>query len=202
VKAVFNGNARWRLSLECLTKAYSDNVLIENLNLEFRPGMAVHVKGPNRAGKTQLMLVIAGLIEPDSGRIVFHGSEEICLNRLNAETRAQFTRYVPYLPGLLAQLPVDRALLVLSRHLHSFSLHSQSTAAAAIALESASELQTICGHKVDFNKPFASHSVGEQKRIMAMASVSFNPYPALAMLDEPLAGLDSQGIARTLELMR
>jgi ABC-type multidrug transport system ATPase subunit len=37
---------------------------------------------------------------------------------------------------------------------------------------------------------------------MATASIGVEPYPFLVMLDEPLAGLDSEGIARVLELMR
>lgn len=195
-------NKTWTLALKGLTKSYSGNILFENLDLEFKAGKTVHVQGPNGAGKTQLMLVIAGLVEPDAGTIVFLGTAEFSINGLSPEVRAQFARYVPYLPGGIAELPLDRALLVLTRRLRPLGLHRQHFAALRVAAELESELQRICSGKIDFERPLAKYSVGEQKRMMALSSMSLYPYPELVMLDEPLAGLDRQGIARTLDLMQ
>ncbi len=50
-----------------VTKAYGDNVLVENLNFSLPPGGIVGIIGPNGAGKTTLFKMITGQEKPDSG---------------------------------------------------------------------------------------------------------------------------------------
>ncbi len=52
-----------------VTKAYGDNILIENMSFMLPPGGIVGVIGPNGAGKTTLFRMITGLDKPDSGTI-------------------------------------------------------------------------------------------------------------------------------------
>lgn len=192
----------WTLSLEAVTKRYSDNLLFRELSLDIRPGMAVHVQGPNGSGKTQLMLVIAGLVEADAGRVVFRQRGELSLDNIDPSHRARFVRYVSYLPGGLAEIPVDQALLVMTRRLRPFSLRSLSEAAAALASELKSELRGIEGDaRLELDRPLGNYSLGQQKRFMAASSLGIGPHPFVVMLDEPLAGLDDKGIAKVLELM-
>lgn len=190
------------LRLEGLSKRYSDNVLFQNLNLEISPGTALHVRGANGSGKTQLMLIIAGLVEPDSGRIVFHDPDDLLLNKIEPDRRARVARYVPYLPQGLAEIPIDRALLIMTRRLDPFSLASQKIAALNALTELDAELNAIANNQLDLGRALGNYSLGQQKRFMATASIGVEPYPFLVMLDEPLAGLDSEGIARVLEMMR
>jgi ABC-type multidrug transport system ATPase subunit len=189
------------LRLEGLTKKYSDNILFQNLNLEIPAGTALHVRGVNGSGKTQLMLIIAGLVQPDSGRIVFHDQDDLLLNKIEPDRRARVARYVPYLPQGLAEIPIDRALLVMTRRLDPFSLASQKIAALNALTELDAELNAIANNQLDAGRALSNYSLGQQKRFMATASIGVEPYPFLVMLDEPLAGLDSEGIARVLELM-
>lgn len=192
----------WALSLEVITKRYSDNVLFRELSLDIRPSMAVHVQGPNGSGKTQLMLVIAGLVEADAGRVVFRRRGELSLDSIDPSHRGRFVRYVSYLPGGLAEIPVDQALLVMTRRLRPFSLRSLKAAAAALVTELKSELRGIEGEaRLEFDRPLGNYSLGQQKRFMAASSLSIRPHPFVVMLDEPLAGLDDKGIAKVLELM-
>lgn len=192
----------WALSLEAISKRYSDNVLFRELSLDIRPGMAIHVQGPNGSGKTQLMLVIAGLVDADAGRVVFQRQGELPLNGMNPERRAWFTRYVSYLPGGLAEIPVDQALLIMTGRLHPFSLRSRSSAAATVVSEMESELHDIGGTNLELDRPLGNYSLGQQKRFMAVSSLGVEPHPFVVMLDEPLAGLDEVGIGRVLGLMR
>jgi ABC-type multidrug transport system ATPase subunit len=192
----------WTIRLEGLTKIYSGNVLFQDLDLQIRPGMAIHVQGPNGSGKTQLMLLIAGLVEPDAGRICLCGRTKVILNRLDPETRARFVRYVPYLLGGLAEMPIDRALLVITRHLRPFGLNSQSIAAAKAVMTLDSELRLICDENIEMDRPLANYSIGQQKRIVVAASMTVKPFPFLVMVDEPLAGLDAGGVERVLDLLR
>ncbi len=52
-----------------VTKAYGDNVLIEDLNFHLPPGGIVGVIGPNGAGKTTLFRMITGQEQPDRGEL-------------------------------------------------------------------------------------------------------------------------------------
>jgi len=52
-----------------LTKAFGDNLLIDDLTFKLPPGGIVGVIGPNGAGKTTLFRMIAGQEKPDSGTI-------------------------------------------------------------------------------------------------------------------------------------
>jgi sulfate-transporting ATPase len=51
-----------------VTKAYGDNVLVQNMNFSIPPGGIVGVIGPNGAGKTTLFRMITGTEQPDAGR--------------------------------------------------------------------------------------------------------------------------------------
>lgn len=66
------------IRLENLTKIFSldgqRKVLLKNVNMEFPTGAAVALLGRNGAGKSTLLEMIAGTIDPTSGRIVSDGS--------------------------------------------------------------------------------------------------------------------------------
>jgi ATP-binding cassette ChvD family protein len=57
--------------IECekVSKAYGDNILIDDLTFSIPPGAVVGIIGPNGAGKTTLFRMITGLEKPDSGNI-------------------------------------------------------------------------------------------------------------------------------------
>ncbi|HLH94087.1 MAG TPA: energy-dependent translational throttle protein EttA [Xanthobacteraceae bacterium] len=57
------------VEFEGLTKAFGDNVLIDNLTFKLPPGGIVGVIGPNGAGKTTLFRMITGQEKPDKGTI-------------------------------------------------------------------------------------------------------------------------------------
>jgi energy-dependent translational throttle protein EttA len=57
------------IEAEALTKGFGDQLLIERLSFRLPPGGIVGVIGPNGAGKTTLFRLIAGLDEPDGGRL-------------------------------------------------------------------------------------------------------------------------------------
>ena len=59
------------LSLHGLTVRRGERRLFEGLNLDVAPGEAVALTGANGAGKSSLLRVIAGLLEPEAGRIRF-----------------------------------------------------------------------------------------------------------------------------------
>ncbi len=57
------------IEAENVTKAYGDNILVENMSFMLPPGGIVGVIGPNGAGKTTLFRMITGQDKPDTGTI-------------------------------------------------------------------------------------------------------------------------------------
>ena len=70
--------------LECknITKSYKKGFpVLSNFNLEIPSGRIIGLLGPNGCGKSTLMKMIAGILQPNSGEILIDGkpvSEETC----------------------------------------------------------------------------------------------------------------------------
>ncbi|TDD05838.1 sugar ABC transporter ATP-binding protein [Nonomuraea deserti] len=62
------------LSIEGLTKRYGRTVALDEVDLEIRPNEVVGLIGQNGAGKSTLLKLLAGVQQPDSGRLVMRGS--------------------------------------------------------------------------------------------------------------------------------
>jgi branched-chain amino acid transport system ATP-binding protein len=59
-----------RLELAAVSAAYSDTVVLRDINLIVPEGKVVALLGPNGAGKTTLLSVVSGLLRPRSGRVL------------------------------------------------------------------------------------------------------------------------------------
>lgn len=57
------------LAVRDLSFEYSDIPLLENVNFTLLPGQILHLQGGNGKGKTTLLRIIAGLLQPDSGTV-------------------------------------------------------------------------------------------------------------------------------------
>ncbi|MFC1646625.1 ATP-binding cassette domain-containing protein, partial [Candidatus Omnitrophota bacterium] len=58
-----------------LCKSYNSRMVVDNVNLEVKRGEIVGLLGPNGAGKTTSFYMIVGIVQPDSGSIVFDNQE-------------------------------------------------------------------------------------------------------------------------------
>jgi len=61
------------IEIRGLVKRYGDAVVIDDLSLRFAPGRISVLLGPSGCGKTTTLRCIAGLEEPDGGRILIAG---------------------------------------------------------------------------------------------------------------------------------
>lgn len=73
------------ISLENINKSYPQPngqqiTILENISLELRPGEIVALLGPSGSGKSTLMRIIAGLIPPTQGQILYHNRPLVGLN--------------------------------------------------------------------------------------------------------------------------
>jgi NitT/TauT family transport system ATP-binding protein len=73
------------IALQNVSKSYRQPngqqiTILENINLELRPGEIVALLGPSGSGKSTLMRVIAGLISPTNGQVIYHNQPLVGLN--------------------------------------------------------------------------------------------------------------------------
>jgi len=59
------------IDVENISKAFGENLLIDDLSFSLPPGGIVGVIGPNGAGKTTLFRLLTGQDQPDSGKVIF-----------------------------------------------------------------------------------------------------------------------------------
>lgn len=169
--------------------------VIEVQSLQLQPGQQVALVGGSGTGKTTLLHLIAGILAPDSGRIVFELPPEppTDLAALPEARRDIFRgRHIGYifqthhlLPGFTA---LENVLLGMS-----FTGRKHDRAWARHLLE-----EVGLGQRLDY-KP-EKLSVGQQQRVAVARALANRP--KLVLADEPTGALDPANAQQVLDLIR
>jgi iron complex transport system ATP-binding protein len=175
-----------RLSVEQVSYAYSSNpsqaplFTLEALSFQAKPGEIVAILGPNACGKSTLLNLISGALQPMSGRIFLNGFET---HALPAKTRAQRIALVQQESRLL--FPSRAWEFVLQgRHPYGRALRFESDNDVLIAENALA--QTGASHLSD--RWMDKVSGGEKQRIILARALA--QQPLLLLLDEPTLHLD------------
>ncbi|KWS82540.1 cytochrome c biogenesis heme-transporting ATPase CcmA [Pseudomonas syringae] len=168
------------LQATALTCERDGRMLFENLDLQVRTGDMLQVSGPNGSGKTSLLRLLCGLMQPTAGHVLLNG---------------QPAGRQPTAPGLnLLWVGHASALKDLLTPLENLSwlcaLHHPADADAD-AIFNALDAVGLAGFE---DVPCHTLSTGQQRRV-ALARL-YLPGPPLWLLDEPFTALDRQGIAQ------
>lgn len=164
------------LEIESLKAGYGSINVLWDLSLAVEEGKLTCIVGPNGGGKTTLVRLMLGLLEPVAGRMLI----------LGRDPRAARGRvgYVPQLSGFERHIPVTVEELVgsglVTRNSGGHGYASRPEVGAALERVGIAELRTASVHEI---------SGGQRKRaLLARALVS---EPELLVLDEPTAHLDA-----------
>jgi ATP-binding cassette subfamily B protein len=164
----------------------TDRAAVGGLDLELRPGEVLAIVGPNGAGKTTLVKLLAGLLEPDAGRILVDGVDlpRLDIDRWRARMTAVFQDFVRY-PATV-------------RENIQFSGRGDDPAALERAIGQADAGATIDDLPAGLDTPLwrgtadgVDLSSGQwQKIAIARALYAMERGGRLLVLDEPTAHLD------------
>ncbi|HEV8075801.1 MAG TPA: ABC transporter ATP-binding protein [Candidatus Acidoferrum sp.] len=187
-----------RLSVEQVSYAYAPNpsqaplFTLEAMSFQAKPGELVAILGPNASGKSTLLKLISGALQPLSGRIFLNGFET---HSLPVKTRAQRIALVQQESRLLFP---SRAweFVMQGRHPYGGGLRFESEediliANNALAQVGATELADRWMDKI---------SGGEKQRVILARALA--QQPLLLLLDEPTLHLDIGAQVDLLESLR
>ena len=156
-------------------------MLFENLELRLASGDMLQISGPNGSGKTSLLRLLAGLMQPTAGEVRLNGQ---ALSSQRHELTTNLL-WIGHAAGIKDLLTAEENLSWLC------ALHRPSTREAIWSALAA------VGLKGFEDVPCHTLSAGQQRRV-ALARLYLDS-PPLWILDEPFTALDKQGVAQLEE---
>lgn len=155
-----------------LTKRYGDKTVVDRVSISIKKGEIYGLIGKNGAGKTTLMKLLLGLTEPDSGEITLFGTTSL------GKARKRI--------GALVETPSLYKNETALENMRRFAILSHTTD------EGIRGLLRFVGLENTGRKKVREFSLGMRQRLgIAIAMLGG---PELLILDEPVNGLDPEGI--------
>ena len=170
------------IKLEIITKRYGKQTVVDKANITIEKGHIYGLIGPNGAGKTTIMKILAGLALQDEGEVSFFGRKD-ALDENRA--RMSFMIEAPFLDETMsARQNMEYVRFVIG-----------------IAEEKRiDEMLAFVGLENVGKKPAGKFSLGMKQRLgLAMALLS---EPEVMVLDEPVNGLDPEGIVELRQMLK
>ena len=192
------GNPDIRLSVEQASYVYAPNpsqaplFTLEALSFQAKPGEIVAILGPNASGKSTLLKLISGALEPLSGRVFLNGFPT---HSLPPKARAQRIALVQQESRLLFPPRVWEFVLQ-GRHAHGRGLRFESQDDITIAKNALAQVGAL--HLSD--RWMDKISGGEKQRVILARALA--QQPVLLLLDEPTLHLDIGAQVDLLDSLR
>lgn len=162
------------VELKNISKAYEDNIVLDNFNLEIRKNEFLTLLGPSGCGKTTTLKIIAGFEFADEGQVVFEGKEISDVPPYERSVNTVFQKY-----ALFPHMDVYENI--------AFGLKIKRVEKSMIDQKVKDMLKLVALSGFE-NRKVESLSGGQQQRV-AIARALVNE-PKVLLLDEPLGALD------------
>lgn len=162
------------LSLENIEKSFDGDNVLKNISLDIGRGEFVTLLGSSGCGKTTTIRIVAGLLTPDSGKVVLNGKDITMLAPEKRDVNTVFQNY-----ALFPHMNVEKNI--------GYGLKLKKMPANEIKAEVEKALSLV--QLEGFEKRNPSQLSGGQKQRVAIARAIVNK-PSVLLLDEPLGALD------------
>ncbi len=168
------------LHLRQLSKRYAGVAALDGVDLDVAAGELVALLGPSGSGKTTLLRVIAGLLHPDAGRVMFGADDATRLSLRERNVGFVFQHY-----ALFKHMTVAENI--------AFGLRSRPRRRRPDKATIAGRVQELLGliQLPDFGKRYPEQLSGGQKQRVALAR-ALAIDPTVLLLDEPFGALDAK----------
>jgi ABC-2 type transport system ATP-binding protein len=170
------------IEVQDLTKQYGDVTAVDGISFSVRPGIVTGFLGPNGAGKSTTMRAILGLDRPTSGTATVNG-------RPFRDSRTPLTE----LGAMLEAKAVDKGR---SARNHLLAI----AATIGVGRARVDEILDMVGLEDVAKKNAGGFSLGMSQRLGIATALIGNP--GVVMLDEPVNGLDPDGILWIRNLLK
>ena len=167
------------VKLENITKQIGTTTILENICLTMKCGQIYGITGENGSGKTMLMRVIAGLVNPSSGQLMFDGK-----NRVDAD------------PNIGIMIENASLYLELSGRENLRLLASIRKRATNEEIDQA--IRRV-GLEPEDKRTFRKYSLGMKQRLMLAQAIM--EQPEVLLLDEPTNAIDRNGVELVHQIM-
>jgi len=164
------------LRLDSVCKQYGSFDAVKGVSLEVRQGEFVTLLGPSGSGKTTTLMMIAGFVDPSSGRIHVDGRDVTDAPPNRRNIGMVFQSY-----ALFPHLTVFRNV--------AFPLEVRKLPAAEVRARTMEALEIVQLGAFGDRYP-AQLSGGQQQRVALARAIVFRP--PLLLMDEPLGALDKK----------
>jgi lipopolysaccharide export system ATP-binding protein len=172
-----------------LVKAYKGRKVVQEVEINVRPGEIVGLLGPNGAGKTTSFYMIVGLVRPTSGRVFFNGRN---ITAVPMYKRARMGMgYLSQEPSIFRKLTVQENVMAILETLPVS--HRERRKRLNDLLE---ELKI--GHLA--KQRAYTLSGGERRRLEITRALVTNP--SIILLDEPFSGVDPLAVNDVQDIVR
>jgi branched-chain amino acid transport system ATP-binding protein len=181
-----------------LTKYFGDTHAVDKVDFTIREGEVLALIGSNGAGKTSLVNLISGLIEADSGQILFRG-EDVTRQSVHGRIESGIARSFQIV-NLFDELTLldNVALSIFSREGMTRKLFSLADHQTAVWQEATDILRQF-GLESKGQSLAGGISQGERK--LLDVAVAYALKPQLLFLDEPTSGVSTREKAPIMDVI-
>jgi ABC-type Fe3+/spermidine/putrescine transport system ATPase subunit len=163
-------------SVRGVSKSFKGTRVLEDIDFDVAEGESLVLLGASGSGKTTILRIIAGLAEPDTGRIILHGKD---VSELPARERHVGVIFQSY--ALFPRLTVEGNI--------GYGLRIRGRSRKEIRKEVDHLIELV--HLEEHRKKYPSQlSGGQQQRVAIARTLAYKPQ--VLLFDEPFGALDAQ----------
>lgn len=163
-------------SVRSLSKSFKKTRVLEDIDFDVAEGESLVLLGASGSGKTTILRIIAGLEEPDTGRVILHGKDVTELPAREGGVGVIFQAYALF-PRMTVEQNIGYGLRIRRRKRQEIK-------------ETVDELVKLVGLDEHRRKYPSQLSGGQQQRVAIARTLAYKPQ--VLLFDEPFGALDAQ----------